>query len=401
MNVLQVDDAKRDRKSIEYTVRLRPNASNLAQLAANYFTLGETEAALPLAIKSWELNHEPTIGMNLALILKDLGQHEASAQVVQTAYYLNPDDFYIRMGYGESLLRSGNWKSAWPIYDGTRPTQAGAYLDVGLPASVKEWQGEELPKDHLLLVVNEGGTGDRLNYTRWLNELTKRGINWKFYPYKALYSIFERSIPADRLVADGGEITPDPTHCCTTFSLPAKLNAVPTKIPPPLAITASEESIKKYDVFKRDGLPWVAFCYRAAEQHQGNRYFRSLTEGQAMRLVCQLGDKAHWVSLNHENKMPFPVTDVPFETWEDTLGILHHVDAVVTVDTSTFWMANMMGKKTHLLLPGNSDWKFLTRSTKSYWGPTVTYWRNEGRGFEDAINKFVVAVRSGEVSLAG
>src|SRR5256886_4371731 len=47
--------------------------------------------------------------------------------------------------------------------------------------------GEPLQDGHVLLVINEGGTGDRISYARWLPELTKRGINWRFYPYDVLF----------------------------------------------------------------------------------------------------------------------------------------------------------------------------------------------------------------------
>jgi len=93
-----------------------------------------------------------------------------------------------------------------------------------LPQNVQEWMGEKLPEGHVLLVINEGGTGDRISYARWLPELTKLGINWRFYPYGELFPFFERIFLGEKLVADGQDMQPNPTHWCTTFSLPAKSN---------------------------------------------------------------------------------------------------------------------------------------------------------------------------------
>lgn len=393
IQIMGVADALAQKESLEYQYRTRPDYGILSNLAAVYFTLDEPEKALPLAQKVWEKNRSQGIGTNLAIILKDLGRHAESAHIMEEAYWLNPDDSYTRLGYGEALLRAGLWKEAWAVYDNARETQQGAAQDLGLPPSVKEWQGEDLPEGHNLLVINEGGAGDRLSYARWLPELTKRGVNWRFYPYTELFSLFERVFPAERLVKDNTDID-DPTTWTTTFSLPAKLGAVPTTIPEPLLFTATPEQIEKYEFERTDNLPIVGICYEAAEKFQGGRRVRSLSEGQAFRLICQTADKIHWVSLQHGRKMAYPVTNIEFNTWEETAGLIHNLDAVVTVDTGTFWLASAMRKPTALLLSANADWKFLT-GKKCYWSPTVKIYRNETRGMENAVSELIIAIRNG------
>lgn len=392
IDIMTVEFAESQLKSLEEECRIRPNYSALANLASVYFTLNQPEKAAAIAFKIWERDKSQGIATNLAIILKDLGRHPESARIMEQAYWANPDDVYTRMGYGEALLRAGLWKQAWPIYDNARLTQQGAALMLQIPGSIPEWQGESLPEGHRLLVINEGGTGDRLSYARWLPELTKRGINWIFYPFDELYSLFERVFPADKLIKDDTEID-DPTFWCTTFSLPAKLGAVPTTIPEPLPFTATSEQIEKYKFNRTDNLPIVGICYEAAEKFQGGRRVRSLSEGQAFRLICQTADKVHWVSLQHGRKMAYPVTNIEFNTWEETAGLIHNLDAVVTVDTGTFWLASAMRKPTALLLSGNADWKFLT-GRRCYWSPTVKIYRNETRGMENAVSELVMAIRN-------
>lgn len=395
MDVMSKDYARQRIPELEAICNARPTPMLVADLAGCYFTNDQPEKALPLAQRVAMVRKDPGVLMNLALILKDLGRHEESFKAVQEAYWLNSDDFYIRLGYSEALLKAGFWKQAWPLYDNARPTQFGAACDLRLPHSVKEWDGNELPEGHTLLVINEGGTGDRLSYARWLPELTKRGINWKFYPYGALFSFFERIFPRDRLIADGENLAPDPTHWATTFSLPAKLNIGPSEVPPPLQFKASEESIEKYKLSRPDGLPIVGLCYEAAEAFQGGRRVRSMSEGQALRLVCQTGDKVHWISLQHDKTMPYPVSNVPFKTWEDTAGLMHNLDAVVTVDTGVMHLAGGLNKPMAVPLSGNSCWKFLKKGKKLNLYPSATFYRNEGRGFEEAINELVAAIRNG------
>lgn len=386
-------DAKARIPELERLCLLRPTSTLLADLGAHYFTVNRPQEALACLLKAWEKNHHSSIAMNLALTLKDLGRHDEAFQYVEQAYLLTPDDQYVRLGYAEALLKAGHWRRAWPIYDNSRPTQLGAALNLNLPSSVKEWDGHDLPAGHLLLVINEGGSGDRLNYARWLPELTRRGINWKFYPYDVMFPFFTRIFDRNLLVADNENI-PNPTHWATTFSLPAKLNAGPNGIPDPLPITASSEASQKYRITRAGSLPVVGLCYQAAELFQGGRRVRSLTEGQAMRLVCSTLDKVAWVSLQYDAHMAWPVSNVRMQSWDDTAGLISNLDAVVTVDTGIYHLAGAMRKPMMTLLSGNSCWKFL-RSGRDRWYPTSRLYRNEGHGLENAINKLIGEIRDG------
>ena len=396
MEIMTVDYAKQKVKELESICSVRLNLAAFADLASCYFTLGEPEKALPLAQRAWEWNRkEYGVATNLAMIYKDLGMHPESAHTIEHAYWCNSEDFYARLGYAEALLKAGLWRQAWPIYDNARPTQQAAAEYLQLPRSVKEWNGEPLSSDAQLLVINEGGAGDRLSYARWLPELTKLGINWTFFPFEELFSFFERVFPKERLIKDGDEIKP--THWTTTFALPAKLNVGPNEIPKPLPLTALPEKIAKYKFGRTDGLPAIGVCYEAAELFQGGRKVRSLSEGQAMRLICSTADKVHYVNLQLGKKMPAPVINVQFETWEDTAGLLANLDGVVTVDTGVMHLAGAMGKPMATLLSSNSCWKFLTKKTKCPWYPTSKLYRNDGfgSGMDQSINSLITDIRSG------
>lgn len=396
MEIMTTEHAKLRVRELEEICNTRMHAGALAELASCYFTLGDSAKAMPLAKQAWEWNRKDAgFGMNLAMIYKDLGMHEESFHVVETAYWNNPDDFYIQLGYSEAMLKAGFWKQAWPLYDNARPTQSGAALDLRIPGKVKEWSGEPLGQDEKLLVINEGGTGDRISYARWLPELTKRGVDWCFYPYQQLFPIFERIFPRDRLVADGE--AKDFTHWTTTFALCAKLGVGPTEIPPPLEITPLADRVEKFKINRGNDLPVLGLCYRAAEMFQGGRTVRSMTASQAMRLRCQTADKINWVSLQHGETLDWPAINCDLRDWEDTLGLLQNLDGIVTVDTSILHMAGGLKKPIACLLSSNSCWKFGRSGNKLPWYPTARFYRNDGhgQGFEHAINLLVAALRNG------
>lgn len=377
----------------------RIDVSSLANLASCYFTLGEPERALPLALQAWNHNRKDAgFGTNLAMIYKDLGMHEESFRTIEIAYWNNPDDFYTRLAYAEALLKAGFWTQAWALYDNARPTQLGAAQDLKIPANIPEWDGKKLPEGHKLLVINEGGTGDRLSYPRWLPKLTEMGIDWVFYPYAELYPLFERIFPPERLVKDNDSITM--THWTTTFSLPAKLNVSPREIPPPLRFVPLPDRAEKYKINRpeNDKRLVVGLCYKAAELFQGGRTVRSLNPAQAMRIRCQTGDLIHWVNLQYGEKLDYPAINPEINDWEDTCALISELDAVVTVDTGVMHMAGGLNKPTAVLLSSNACWKFLKGDIKKLpWYPSAKFYRNEGHGhgFEHAINELVVAIRNG------
>lgn len=394
MEPLTVKQAKYEMAEFERLAIARPTAETIGNLAARYFTIGDPQRAYPLAKAAYEAEpNNMNTGINLAMILKDLGRHEESAEVIEKVYWMYPENFYVRLAYAEALLKAGLWTQAWPVYDNARPTQIGSAQHLCVPSSVIEWQNQTIKSDEKLLVINEGGTGDRFCYARWLNELTKLGINWYFYPYEELYSFYARIFPAERLIREGDDLKPQ--YWTTTFSLPARLNVTPTSIPKPLPITPDPEIRKRLTLnIPKDGKPTIGLCYQAAELFQGDRRVRSLTPGQAMRLVTSTAYKVRWVSLQFGERVDYPVSNIPLNNWEETCALIDNLDAVVSVDTGVLHLAGSMGKKTAMLASGNSCWKYLKTGKKCYWYPSVEIYRNTGFGLDNAIDQLVMDIRN-------
>jgi hypothetical protein len=376
----------------------RPSSMLCADIGSSYFTLSEPETARLYLEKAWDKNKTVAgIAMNLALTYKDLGLHDEAMKMMEKAFAIAPqEDFYIRLGLQESLLKHGFWQQAWALTE-TRPSQQNAAYDLRLPAVVKKWDGSPLPEGHVLIVANEGGFGDRLNYARWLPKLTEMGINWKFYPSMPLFAFFERVFPRDRLIADGDIIVPDPTHWTTTFGLPQDLKATPTQIPLPLPILADEKLVEQFRIQRSDKFPVIGICYSAGELLQGGRKVRSLSEGQAMRLVTSTAHRIHWVNLQHRQKMPQPVVNFPIDTWQEFAGLIQNLDGVVSVDTGVYHLAGAMGKQMATILAANSCWKYGMSGKKDPWYPTSILYRNKVHGMEDAVTELIQDINTGAI----
>src|ERR1700690_936026 len=152
-----------------HMMALRPDDPEVIQnLASCLFTIGEIDEALSLYPKAYDMNPgSAAIAMNYGMVLKDLGKFSQSAVMVERAFMLDPDYFYLKLGWSESLLRNGNWLEAWDWYDEARPmTKQGARNALQLPDEVELWTGQPLTApENKLLVIGEGGTGDRITYS--------------------------------------------------------------------------------------------------------------------------------------------------------------------------------------------------------------------------------------------
>lgn len=401
---MSVDKARAMLPLWEARYRARPNAMLAMNLACLYFTLKDGDRAMAAAnmvnsavakangsvSTAWKAN----VRFNRGMFLRGYGKFEESRKDVMAAWDLDKSSDYCAMTVAEEYLREGNWTEGWKLHNSVRGTVEGAALACGLPTECKFWDGQEHPEH--LMVINEGGAGDRINYTRFLPLLTERNINWSFFCYDEMAPFYERLpwIGRERLILekDKKEFCPPPSHWTTTFSLAGPLGITPTTIPGfPTPYTAPKHD---FQLQKQDDLPMIGLAWNANELFQGGLKWRSLSEGQAMRLVCMTADKVHWVNLQHGHKMPYPVLNATFETWQDTAVLMDRCDAVVTVDSGPLWLSLAMEKPTAALLTCSEDWKFA-----SNWGPHLTPYHNgpseELFDAEKAIDNLIMDIRKG------
>jgi len=406
--VMSVEWARANRKKWEKLVELRPNAMHLVNLACIYHTLQASEIGLDgKALEMMEyicerIETAPDVSpamrsqciFNRGMFLRGFGRFAESARDIHRAFSLDQTSAYVAMAHAEELLREGNWDEGWGVHNGARGTVEGAAQAIGLSRECKFWDGKEHPEH--LLVINEGGAGDRINYTRYLPMLTELGIKWSFFCFDEFAPFYERLswIGRERMILenDKKEFSPPPSHWSTAFSLAGPLGITPATIPTyPTPYTAPPNQFR---LDNPDGKRVVAFAWNANELFQGGLKCRSLTEGQAMRLVTSTADKLHWVNLQHHHRMPWPVINVPFETWQDTAAIISHMDAVVTVDSGPLWLSLAMGKPTGVVLSAAEDWKFAHE-----WGPNLRKYHNGPSDVyadcERAIDLLILDIRKG------
>jgi ADP-heptose:LPS heptosyltransferase len=61
--------------------------------------------------------------------------------------------------------------------------------------------------------------------------------------------------------------------------------------------------------------------------------------------------------------------------FSDTAALIHHLDLIVSVDTSVAHLAGAMGKKVFLMLPYAPDYRWMDSRPDSPWYPTMRLFR--------------------------
>lgn len=398
--------AREQVSGLEKAVQATGRPDLAGQLAGCYHTLGRTADAATLYGTVWQKLRTGEVAANYSMALRELDRWDEAAALAQAALLENPDSQYIRLLWGEALLRAGHWKAAWPTYDTGRPTKLGERLRLGLPGQCKQWDGRRLGPGDFLFVLMEGGAGDRISYARWVSQLDEAVTRWKLFCYEPQAGFFLRLLGRERVILEGDALGEFADACTqtwwtTVFALPANFAAGPGDVPrwrEGFALTASPEAAERYRMNPPpDGLPVLGLCWAAAELSPAGdpeaRKVRSLSEAQAMRLVCGTADRVHWVGLQHGKTLGWPVSQPAFDTWEDTAGLLANLDGLVTVDTGTMHLAGALRRPLGILLGTNSDWKFLAKGRCPFYRDAAV-WRGEAGGFDQAVNLAIAALRA-------
>jgi tetratricopeptide (TPR) repeat protein len=281
------------------------------------------------------------------------------------------------LAFAYSMMRLGNFKYVWPVWEACRINRSWAPFPVLHP-----WKGEKGAK---LLVVAEGGFGDAFNFLRWLPRLplaTATVLAWDgmFEIIKAtLDPLGIRVLPLSHKF-QYDELA-EYTHCAPYLSLMTGFEQW-SEIPPPLQWLPRGRIVAPPN-------DWIGFCWHAEEGGYARR-FRSLDKPAADQIGKYLSGKAERVvSLCPQGKhlyrkadlsVPKGVTqdDQLLADWEATARTILKCRMVVTVDTAVYHLSASLGVPTLILNPLRSDWKHQLPplTTTSFYGSNVKQFRN-------------------------
>lgn len=323
----------------------------------------------------------------LSINLRTLSRFDESLQWLAKALSIKPDHAEARLARALCLLKSGNFADGWREYEWRwkKPALIADHMRYTFPL----WHGQEPISGKTILVYREQGMGDFIQFSRFLVQFARRCARVIFevpHELRPLYSAYEEEI----IIAAPGEtisITGHVDYCCPLMSLPLALNTQLESIPvqhkylatPPERVTTWAKRLGQRSSRPRVGIAW------SGRPDYEQDHVRSIP----LEKFIQLGRQYDVYSLQKEiratDTAAFSETSIQHFGDEltdlaDTAAIIEHMDLVISVDTGVAHLAAALGKPVWLLLPFDSDWRWLSGRTDTPWYPTMRLFRQKEFG---------------------
>jgi tetratricopeptide (TPR) repeat protein len=367
--------------SFERALALRGNyAEAHVNLGSLIGKLGDYAGAESQYRRAVALKPNPTNLVCLGGSLGAQGRLDEEEGFYRHALTLDPDYADAHQNLAWLLLKRGNFKHGWAEF--AKRWRNSDYDAIAVPG-VAEWRGEPLQGRRLLL-VGEQGFGDHFQFLRYARVLEQLGATVELRVREALLPLVER-IPG---VARAFSGKPDGQYdfWVPMMSVPScvgtELTTIPAQVPYIFADQAKVRTWRKrMDAAgkskRKVGLVW------SGSPTFGNDRYRSMSLAD-LTALSELKDVA-WCPLQkgpaHDQLADAPEVFRAYDftadlrNFDDTAALIMNLDLVIAVDTGVAHLAAALGKTVWVLLPANSDWRWLEARPDSPWYPTIRLFR--------------------------
>jgi tetratricopeptide (TPR) repeat protein len=378
-------------------------------LTEAYYWVGQIDRCRAITAAYVEANPQGADGLkDLAALMMAEGDFTAAQELLVRATSLAPDNRAIRMVRGLNAFRLGDYREGLALYDARWHRST---LDKPWDIPVAEWDGR--PIDGHLLVYCEQGIGDYAMFALMFPELRGRAKSVTIEVNARIASLFRRSFP-DMPVIDRNALPADwnPARYQAKVAmgellrlLDADLENLPNRkgflIPEPaLALKLRNRYRALFPGKRLIGISWRSGNRDSATIRSidlnlwrpiletPDCAFISLQYGDIGRdLETLRGETGHVVHWDREID--------PTQFLDPFTAQIAAMDLVISVDNSTVHFAGAIGKPCWVLLPVNSDWRWLVGRTSAIWYESLYLWRQQiGEGWAEVIARVAAQLRA-------
>jgi tetratricopeptide (TPR) repeat protein len=333
--------------------------------------------------------------------LQALNRHAAAVRSYQRAIEIKPGDAEAHWNEGLARLTLGDYKGGWPKYEWR---WRNPRLDVTQPPlDVPTWTGEEPLENKTVLVFQEQGYGDAIQFVRFVSLLASKGCRVVVACDESLLETF-RSAPGVDETTAGPLPESGVDYQVSLMSLPLALGITLRNLPadaPYLAAdpAAAEEwraRFARLEGGRKVGLVW-----------SGNPRFVAAAQKrcpvEALEGLLSVDDVA-WISLQKDadaQDLEGLCAAAPglldcgdeLPDFAATAAAITALDLVITVDTAVAHLAGALGKPVWIMLPFAADWRWLVEREDSPWYPTARLFRQQAAGgWEELVGRLQEAL---------
>jgi tetratricopeptide (TPR) repeat protein len=389
-NLKRFEEALADHQRVYALNPGNPNASNGNNIGASLQSLRRYEEALvwfdlaialqPDFVKAY---------LNKGLCLAQLGRFDEAIAAFSQGKTIDPDDADIEWNLSLLQLMTGNFEAGWA---GREARWRGRMRPSYPKFSQAMWLGDADIEGKTVLIQEDEGLGDTLQFARYIPLLAARGarvilvVRDQMYPVLSGLPGVSRCIPQK----SAGSLPPFDLHC-PVCSLPrafgTRLDTIPSDVPYLPAPSGDLVRTWKDRLGEQTGgheKLRVGLVWSGNPQHD-NDHNRSIPLQALLRIA---DTDATFVSLQKELRAgddallaQSGIVDVTshLTDFAETAALLSCLDLVITVDTSVAHLAGASGRPTWVLLPFVPDYRWLLDREDSPWYPTLRLFRQSER----------------------
>ena len=349
----------------------------------HYRSISQPENAI--ACYAQAFMQDPEFGSaynNYGNVLREMGYPKQSIGFLKTAIDLNPHDSVAQFNLAVAYLLAGDLEHGWPQYEKRWQFE---HLDGKLPKfSQPRWQGENL-HGKSILITGEQGHGDNIQFCRFAEQLVRLGAKVYICVDNNLKPLLQNSILLPTEILAGEDMIPEFDYWTPIMSIPGFLGITYDNLPHRVQyLLPSKESIKIWgDRLGPKRRLRVGFAWSGRRDSWINQH-KAIPFDQMFALICRNPDY-EWINLQadctteeEQQLVAQGVTTYPgmISNWNDTAGLVQHLDVVIAVDTAVGHLAGAMGRP--FWLPLNhfgQDWRWLLKRNDSPWYPSCRIFR--------------------------
>jgi tetratricopeptide (TPR) repeat protein len=333
--------------------------------------------------------------VNLGNLLVSDSKPDIALPLLEQGVQLNPASHDALFNLGICHLLLGRFETGWNFYQSRLQTKLIPESAIPVKGPIPSTLSE-LRSCTRLLVWAEQGSGDTIQFCRYLLLLDQLGIGYEFYCSPTMFSLIKEWLSPSGLVcpfppssdrplsAPNVPLMSMPHIFSTSIStIPSVLPYLSPPSPPPPSLCVPEPpggiAI---------GLVWASNPDNKVMYRHKSMQLKLLMPLLFRLLELDLAD-IHVLQVGVDSQQLDPWRSHPrifdwqpkLKTFGDTAHVVQQLDLVITVDTALAHLSAALRRPTWVLLPANADFRWLLDRDDSPWYPgVVRLFRQETRG---------------------
>ncbi len=319
--------------------------------------------------------------INISNVYHFTNRSNIALDIINKAFAIAPDNPSVRFNRSLTLLRLGKLKEGFTEYE--YRTKRPDYPKYKF--TKPRLMDLQSVKNKIILVYDEQGYGDTIQFCRYIKNLKNLGGYIKLLCHNPLKELMQGCLGVDEVI---GRNSLNDTDIKYDYHIPLLSLGMffedtleNIKVDVPYIVVDHKTKEKWANEISKNSKLKIGFVWKG-KQTQGNTHrscklnhflliFSNLVNFYSLQLDLTTEEKE---LLEQNNIVNFGDR---IKTFNDTAAIISNLDLVISIDTSVAHLSCALGKPTWILLSTKCDWRWHDFRGDSPWYPTAKLFRQK------------------------